>query len=29
MYNLSPLFQCPDIVEGVGYNKLQTFLYYV
>jgi hypothetical protein len=28
MYSLRPLLQCPDVVEGVGYKKLQTFRYY-
>jgi hypothetical protein len=29
MYILSPLLQCPDVLEGVGYDNLQTFCYYV
>jgi hypothetical protein len=28
-YILIPLLQCPDVVEGVGYDKLQNFRYYV
>jgi hypothetical protein len=29
LYRLSPLLQCTDVVEGVGYDKLETFCYYV
>jgi hypothetical protein len=27
MYTLIPLLQCPDVEEGVGYDKLETYRY--
>jgi hypothetical protein len=29
LYNLSPLLGCPDVEEGVRYNKLENFRYYI
>jgi hypothetical protein len=29
LYIMSLLLQCPDVEEGVGYDKLETFRYYV